>query len=235
MKPLLAIVTCNDPKFRARAQAQRETWVPTASQFDVKFFVGKQDGCELVPTVVGEVALAVGDGYENLPSKVQAVCIWALESGYDSMFKTDDDSYVVPEHLAACTSLPHDYVGKIRFPTGGYPAPYSSGFGYWLSRRAMEIIADAQLTKDQNEDRWVGNTLASAGIHAVSDNFHYRRVYPPLDPISIWRKPSVIGFAAVFAEYPPELIRMAHKHFTAWGKGYRKSVRKPRFDLVVYP
>ena len=47
----------------------------------------------------------------------------------------------------------YDYAGRVRGPSGIFPAPYCSGFGYWLSMKAMKAIADAPLNGGDCEDR----------------------------------------------------------------------------------
>jgi hypothetical protein len=113
--------------------------------------------------------LPVDDGYVALPSKAKATFQWALSGGYDYCFHCDDDTYVQPERLLSSGFEQHDYLGRLRGPSGGYPAPYCSGFAYWLSRRAMEIIVSQPLTSDTADDRWLGNVLHSAGVVGTLD------------------------------------------------------------------
>ena len=49
-------------------------------------------------------------------------------------------------------------------PKGTYPYNYAAGGAYWLSRKAMTIVADAQPNGDWAEDRFVGDTLGSMGF-----------------------------------------------------------------------
>lgn len=163
MKVLIAIVTCH--AFRGRAATQRSTWARNVVGADVRFFLGGS-----APSAYDdEVILDVKDDYVSLPAKVQAMHRWALAHNYDFVFKCDDDVYVQPERLMASNFAMSDYCGRLRGASGGYPAPYASGFGYWLSRRAMAITSEAELTKDGAEDRWVGNTLMNAGILCTAD------------------------------------------------------------------
>lgn len=172
-KILIAIVSSYGTDFtgtpyRDRARSQRETWVPEVSGADVQFFLGQGQ------TLCGdEIALPVPDGpYEVLPGKTQAICQWALEHGYDFMLKCDDDTYVRPERLLEAGFEAHDYVGRVRGPSGDIsicPAPYCSGFAYWLSAKAMKVVADAKLYGDDAEDRFVANVLLPAGIKPVHD------------------------------------------------------------------
>lgn len=131
---------------------------------DLKFFLGRGTADHQ-----DEVILDVGDDYQSLPQKMQAMCQWARAHHYDFIFKSDDDSYVVPARLMASGFQQHDYTGRVRGPSGPFPAPYCSGFGYWLSAKAAAVIADCKLNGDQAEDRMVANTLLEVGIRPVHD------------------------------------------------------------------
>lgn len=149
MRFLIGITTCR--KFIERANVQRRTWVPDAiaAGIDVKFFVGDGDG-----DVLDTVHLSVPDDYPHLPLKVQAMFAWAGKQNYDFILKTDDDTLVRPHNLLKELG---DYVGHSN-------RLYCSGFGYTLSRRAAEFVAQATWDQDPVEDRWVGGVLAAAGI-----------------------------------------------------------------------
>ena len=164
MKILLAIKTCH--KYRHRADAQRQTWVPEVQGADVRFFLGEARG--YVPKDDEEV-LSVDDGYLALPAKAKATFEWALNAGYDFLFHCDDDTYVRPERLLQSGFAAYDYVGRLRGPSGIWPAPYCSGFGYWLSRRAMQVVVGQPLTEDTADDRHIGNVLIKAGLNGHLD------------------------------------------------------------------
>ncbi len=127
----------------------------------MRFFLGER--ADYVPRP-DEIVLPVSDAYEALPLKTRGICRWAAEHQYDWLFTCDDDTYVAPERLFGSGFEQYDYVGRFRGPSGGYPAPYCSGFAYWLSRRAMEIVARQPLSSDTADDRWLGNVLHEAGI-----------------------------------------------------------------------
>lgn len=171
MKILIAIKTCH--RYRDRAQAQRETWIPRLAAaipagwtVDLRFFVGRRAGIQDSRSQVPEdtVQLDCDDGYHGLPDKFRGICRWALAGGYDWIFNCDDDVYVVPERLLASGFEAHEYAGRLRGPSGGFPAPYASGFAIWLSRRLVELLAAAPLGSHRRQDRWVGNILAEHGV-----------------------------------------------------------------------
>lgn len=152
MRALIAVVTCE--KRKARADAQRETWVPRIKGVDVRFFLAKQ-AREPLPD---EVFLDVPDDYENLPLKVRTVFQWAQAEGYSRVLKTDDDVYMFPEVVDRIPTA--EYAGHVNWT----PPRWCSGFAYWLGSKALQIIAEASLTEDSSEDRWVASVMNLNGI-----------------------------------------------------------------------
>ena len=163
-RTLIAVVTCRHEQYVDRVRAQRETWIPMAlaAGYSVEIFDGER--------------LRVPDDYYSLIPKTQAICAWALKHGYERLLKVDDDCSIWVDRL---TPSLFDYAGipiaandcgstvppgAPARPRGTYPHKYASGGAYWLSRKAMTIIADAKPNGDWAEDRFVGNVLAKRGI-----------------------------------------------------------------------
>lgn len=166
-KPLIAICTCH--RFRGRADAQRATWVKKIKDIDYKFFLGGSNG---IPGI-DEVFLDVPDDYDSLPLKTQAIMKWALDHGYDAVFKCDDDTYVFPDRLL--TILPTTaYEGRINGSNVQLaPKGWCSGFAYWLAGEAISIIANAGKPTHRAEDLWVGMILNAKGIHPKTQS-HFK-------------------------------------------------------------
>jgi hypothetical protein len=198
-KILIAVVTCE--KFQARAAAQQATWVPGIQGADVRFFLGKPSGicgkdfgdeifCINNKDHNGEcqytgrdeshsVILNVPDDYKSLPYKVRAMHKWAIAHGYDKVLKLDDDTYLHPQRVMSAIP-PQDYAG---FLNATPPKPWCSGFCYWLSERALNITANAEIPPDEwAEDRWVGGVLFDHGIKPYWDR-RYSLIVPG------WRLP----------------------------------------------
>lgn len=206
-KTLIAVTGCHAR--RAQIAAQRATWVNDVdfSAADVRFFLGLGGEARCGD----EVVLPVDDGYAGLPGKVRAVCRHALASGYDGLCKLDDDTYLVPARLLSAGFAAFDYVGNFRSRNGPYPAEYASGFCYYLSRRAMEIVAEAELSEDTMEDRWAGNLLDAARPRLqMRDEKRFMCAYPGIEaPDKLWGSP--IGQTHIaLAQYPPELFAGIH-------------------------
>lgn len=230
MKILIAIVTCH--RYRERAKAQRDTWIPdvapaalaTGHNVDVRFFLGRPDKPHTLQA--DEVQVDADDGYLGLPEKTREVYRWALAQGYDFVFKADDDSYVVPSRLLTSGFEQHDYSGRLRGPSGRYPAPYASGFGYWVSARAIRILAEASIDgtlpneRHQAEDRWVGNTLQSAGIECHPNIWHVV-VKSSKNKVCFMEAPREGNEVIVACEFEPNVMHRVHQQ---WKAGERSMI-----------
>jgi fringe-like protein len=107
-----------------------------------------------------------------LNRKTEALAKYALDTGYDFVFKCDDDTYVNVERLLASGFESHDYVGNMDehwTPTLGKYQWAQGGAGYWLSRQAMEIVATSGLHLARAEDFAVGQILAAHGVRPAHD------------------------------------------------------------------
>lgn len=208
-KRLIAILTCHKQKFLDQAEAQRQTWIPACAKLgmDVKFFLGQSDR----PAREDEVYLDVDDGYGGLPAKVKAMFAWSVAHDYHYTLKTDDDVYIIPGRLDKVPVAPHDFVGRFRVPSGGYPAEYASGFAYWLSKRAAAVVAASPLNTDWAEDRWVANALALQSIYGMSDWVNYVAPNPPVAPDVIGR--CNINVATVFCQFNARELHRMHVIF----------------------
>lgn len=157
MKTLLAIISCHSrPQYR---EAQRDTWIPLIpKEADYRFFMGPSTDTPKED----EVLLDCDDSYQGLPSKVQAVVLWALYQGYDYVVKVDDDVVLWPTRFMNSGYNNYDFTGHTNEDRSRVTAPW--GFCYVLSRKAMEHIAAATLPYGNNDEVWVANTLAAQGI-----------------------------------------------------------------------
>jgi hypothetical protein len=174
-KILIAVVTCGDPKFKARADEQRASWVPRIQGADVRFFLAKQER-EPLPD---EVFLDCPDDYHSLPLKVKLMFQWALANGYQKVMKCDDDTFVASRIISAIPSQP--YAG---FLNATPPKPWASGFAYWVDEQCMRILVEAPIPPDEwAEDRWVGGVLHGHGIMPFYDH-RYALIVPG------WRLPN---------------------------------------------
>ena len=174
-KPLIMVMCCKAKM--DRIEAIRQTWLQDARDLgiDVRFFYGHGfTPSSFVPPVTIEdttgkltVSLPCDDSYEALPTKVKMAFAWAVDHGYTNALKIDDDTYCVPNRLLTSGFEANDWIGRINHQPDGHYC--SGGSGYWLSKKAMEIVANAKLDGDWAEDREIGRILRNAGIKPTND------------------------------------------------------------------
>lgn len=201
----------------------RETW---AAGQDYKIFLGRGSHN---PTAMDEIFLACGDSYYETAFKVRAMCRWALEHNYSGLFKTDDDTYVVPERLFNAGFEKHDFVCRLLPATDiNHPIPYPyGGCGYYLGERMLELAAnDKQCATDPEgdtwgrcntyEDGWIGRVARDAGIELVDDHRLkcLRRASGDFEGHP-WQTeaPCKTNNMISVCEFPGEYMKLVHQYF----------------------
>lgn len=189
-KLLIAIKSCWRDKNLDYHDVIRETWGKDLSpEVKLQFFVGGS-GDKSNNLQKDEVSLNCGDSYAELPQKTKKIMAWSLaldwrhqSPAYDYTFLCDTGSFVIPHHLMNCGFENYDYMGfwgggshksfpyRLEDAERGCPVqlvqkcwPWAAGGGYFLSRKAMEIVANTKL-KYWAEDLQTGQTMAENGIH----------------------------------------------------------------------
>lgn len=176
-------------------QPIRDTWLKSINSvgFEYKFFYGegqaveedhqwKQSCLSLPPEYEtklpytensielfgDEVALPVPDDHLHVPYKTREIFRYALNFGFDFVFKCFEDTYVSLPRLSTSHFETADYTGRLcgNHEMGAYA---SGGPGYWLSKRSLEVLAPSKITR-WADDWWVGNTLQHAGIPLSIDS-----------------------------------------------------------------
>jgi hypothetical protein len=103
---------------------------------------------------------------------------YALESGYDYVFRTDSDAYCWVNRLLASGFENHDYQGWcIDYPkhleTDKALRTAHGGIGFLLSRKAMEIVVREKPWMQSDGyywgDIWTGEVLWQHGIRCQRD------------------------------------------------------------------
>ncbi len=187
MKILLAIFSCHSYVYTAdgfrdwftrttvdRVRGIRDSWLKDVTG-DYKFFSGKSLIHTRTP-LPDEVFLNAPDDYHHSAEKIRALIRYALDNGYDKIFKVDDDCWVYYDRLMANVPTA-DYVGSDRGePLDGLKADFCPGFSYWISKRAMELL-DKSPAGIWAEDRWLGEALKKQQIRCAFDN-RYHLVRP---------------------------------------------------------
>ncbi len=163
-KTLIAVISCRS-RLQTWVKAIRETWLPLVPvhRADVKFFVGRGEGS--VPE--DAVVLDCDDSYMGLPEKVRAMARWAVEYEYDFALKNDDDVILRPAALLSSGYEKHEYSGKANRPPQPYTVPF--GFNYFLSKKCLKIVAEAELPETNDDEKWVAKNLWDHGIELHDD------------------------------------------------------------------
>lgn len=227
MRILLASITCQRDK--DKAQAQRDTFGKEVVGADLRFFLGstaEKDHDD-------EIILDVDDGYGGLNEKVSAMCRWALDNGYDKVFRFDSDVYLQPARLIE--AIPDaDYCGRLRGASGNWPHPYASGFAYWLSAKAMRSrIKNA--TDDTAEDRCTAHALAQDGIKCQAD-YRYVVSKSKTSVLSAREGPRVGNDTIAAGEYSAEELHTIHNEWLTLqsaGNPRKMPVGTPFDDVCV--
>lgn len=206
MKILIAIASCAE--HLNRNTAVLETWASRDYFWQGDAFERRFNGV-FIKLFTGR-DLGVSDDYKALPQKVKAICEYADVHEFDFLWKGDSDTFVWLDRLLTSGFERHDYCGW----TGGVVEPSkeyaSGGAGYWLSRKAFEIVANAQLTDDTCEDRWVGRVLYDAGIIVHRDTRYGTPQLFDTRPGNAFTDKTLLTYHPVSPKMMYELHRASH-------------------------
>ena len=182
MKLLVAVKSCPRDLKNGCHEAIRQTWGKDFQWYsfglrkiDLKFFVGTAE-IDVPVLQEDEVVVKVPtDTLESLPDETKQIAKFAVEKGYDFVFLCDNDTFIRPDRLLACGFEHFDYCGQFEPGYNGLPRqnfqdgrlgnigtvwPYcSGGVGYFLSRRAAELVAEMPIVH-YAEDLCVGQVLS---------------------------------------------------------------------------
>lgn len=142
MKVLVALKTCDFPKYAARRKLIENSWAKRLPKgFEFRSFTG--------------AILGVPDDYDHLCEKTRAICRAA--QGYDKLLIVDDDVFVRTERLRVPDA---DYAGHV------LDGRYCSGSFYWLSGIAAAILATSPVGPGDTsaEDQWAARNLWLHGV-----------------------------------------------------------------------
>jgi|HubBroStandDraft_4_1064222.scaffolds.fasta_scaffold02564_5 hypothetical protein len=137
-----------------------ETWGAVAKEYGIPYII-----------TVGDPLNRLPDDWYHLACKTHWNVRRALEQGCEWMFQGFVDTFISIRRLAnAYADLPvhADIIGNYFFHGVEDGGP-CGGSGYWLSRRAMEVIAQADPTDVKSEDIWVARVLSEAGLKGFHD------------------------------------------------------------------
>jgi hypothetical protein len=163
-----------------RRQAVRDTWWNRLNG-DHRFFFGHTNDVLLND----EISLPVSDSFRFHCDKNKAMLSWALQQGYEWVFRCDDDTFIKADQL----EIPEkgDQVGWGP-ELGNWHNYITGGAGFWLSRAAVELIVNSPTTKTHEDDLWIGRDILEK---SSLDRVHDPRYYPsPTHTIEIDKLPN---------------------------------------------
>lgn len=227
--PRILIGALSAWKYPERRRRCLATWMRDADALGVPsvFLLGCPTA--VAPEQIGPHALVLPcpDDYASLPQRTMWFCRWAVGQRtevrnqrselptsdfrplisdlrplpWDYLFKCDDDTYISMPRLLAFDPAGRDYIGAEWRPGVGYG---SGGAGYFLSRRAAEIVAERLATHPTGaEDLLVGRVLKETGIELSID--------PCFVPFgSAERRPRADNDLITLHAAPEELILASH-------------------------
>jgi hypothetical protein len=183
MNPVILVTSCRGDVEKGRQQAQRDTCF-SSSAMPYRFLLGQGN----TKHNEDELVLDVPDDYDSLFLKVREGFRWALENGYDYIFKCTTDVYCFTDRLLKSGFEQFDYSGRFvdntqadwrllveqhkTFDLNGNHI-WASGFGCWFSKRAAQQLVTAE-TRTQTpewfyDDWYTGTILAESGIQGTQD------------------------------------------------------------------
>lgn len=157
-KVLIAVKSCMRDWMQGCHEVIRETWgsyVP--KNVDLKFFWGNGAGWLLGPDH-DEIHLDVSDEYLALAHKTKAIATWAFERDYEFAYLCDNDTFIKPKDMLESGFQNYDWSGHF-WTYDGKNKYFHGGYGYFLSRQAMSILAGSKVGDAKYEDGWVGDML----------------------------------------------------------------------------
>jgi hypothetical protein len=165
------------------------------------------------------------DSYLGTAWKGKAIQRYAKEHGYDGLFLACCDTLVNPSMLhkatvGDCSAQVFRAAAAKAYPRQ-VPCPHG-GYGYWLSRKALEAIYDEPV-RHYSEDQSTAFALHHVGIRLINN-----RVFANNRLIGgYWIVGTVSHHLSTKArEFKPEDIR------NAWNESKRRMARYPDWDGV---
>jgi hypothetical protein len=163
MSLLFMVQSCHRDRNRGDHQLIRHGWAKYTA--NIVFFIGGEKPTDLASD---EIWVDAPDDYAHLSHKTRAAYKWALEHGFECVYKTDTDTTVYP--IAVYKYLGYDFVGNFHGMPGTQVVATKAGSDkeeliyiypggdYLVSKKALELLVKAEPT-DWAEDWWAGQVL----------------------------------------------------------------------------
>lgn len=206
-KIIIGVLTC--PENSHRVEGIRRTWLKLVPDHVRVVFIFGRPG--VGPSLEGDqLYLDCPEAYEKLPKKVHLFFQYCVKTfDFDYIFKTDDDSYIDMDIFLSFDKRGGDYIGRIQgmedsavtrtwhygkctdksFEVpyeGEYICDWARGGGYFLSRKAVEILLPktaVSFSRELFEDKMVGDALGNDGrISTICAEYRSMGVTNPVSP-----------------------------------------------------
>lgn len=162
--------------YTERRRACEQTWfcrLKRQPNIRPLFLVGDDVGAGEV--TADTLRLPCDDNYCALPYKTREFCRWAMGQDFDYVFKCDDDTFICVARFLSFQPNGLDYIGVD--PVDHINPKFASGgAGYWLSRKAVAIVANMDVRAIQEatggppaEDLIVYHALTMHGVRFAQD------------------------------------------------------------------
>jgi hypothetical protein len=173
MNFIIAVSSCQKDRAAGDHDAIRDTWGRVADQMGIPYMIVM--GGSLREWNEHEYASDTPDDYESLGLKTLWNIRQAMAERCDYLFQCFKDTYIsIPRLVAASKELDGRHVVGNYFFHGIEELHPCGGSGYWLSRKAMKAILEADFSAIKNlrnaEDCWIGWALNEAGIDQHHDS-----------------------------------------------------------------
>lgn len=239
MKKKVKIITgiCSCLGTKNKREAVRDTWLKhPAEGIECLFFVGAKEP----PPGEEEdtVALDAPDGYNELPAKVRAFFLHALQHyDFEWLFKCDDDTYLDLTRLESAADADYDLIGDPSILIRQSP---SGGAGYFLKRSMVEKLVEASgFAMTGAEDVIVGEMVTRLGGTMKSTRRLYmsNTAYPNAENDMVtahWCIPDIMRAIYQINHQEPSLICDAVHHYWKGGMLFYASGVFKRKDTSCY-
>jgi hypothetical protein len=181
VKLLIAIPIKTEPHYQERFEICKQTWLQGIYPVDGVIAEFKEDYVHYKGFSDADLGLKEINQHDNANDPIRTwrtklMVKYAYDHGYDYVFRVDSDAYVWVNRLLNCGFEQHDYMGwclqeqqaEWCVNTG------HGGVGFFLSRKAMEIVMNASVEKYADRKYWgdlcAGQQLYKAGIHCHRDS-----------------------------------------------------------------
>ena len=180
MNPIVLVTTCWKYEKEGFNDVIRRTWLPLAvnAGLHVRMLYGDNPQDSHCPDY--SWVMDCPDDYAHIAHKTKLGHAFALDAGFDHIFQCFADTYIHPQRLINSGFERYDYSGHFIGSTSEYAelGDYATGgSGYWLSKRASEIVVRAEFQhalEEWADDLWVGRIMRDSGIVGKNDLRYFR-------------------------------------------------------------